>query len=92
MTGVRILPAVVGDVAEAADYYDWKGYPGLGYRFEEVFYAAIPHLREKGEVYSVAYSEFRKLILEPFPYLLYYRYFEERPVIALVVHAARRSG
>jgi hypothetical protein len=89
MTEVRILPAVAVDVAEAADWYDHNGYVGLGGRFESAFYSAIERLPQIGEAHRIAYADFRRILLRPFPYALYYRYHGQLLVVALVIHAAR---
>ena len=49
MSGFRILPEVAEDIAEAANWYDEKGYPGLGERFIDTFFSYIPHIVESGE-------------------------------------------
>jgi hypothetical protein len=43
----RILPEVADDVAEAANWYDREGFPGLGDRFLATFYASIVHRRRQ---------------------------------------------
>ena len=37
MSESRLLPAVLSDIAMAAQWYDDQGYPGLGDRFVDVF-------------------------------------------------------
>ena len=89
MKALRILPEVAADVAEAAHWYDEGGYLGLGDRFVAAFHACVGHLQERGEIYRVVYSGFRRVLLRPFPYALYYRYRGEVLVVVLVVHGAR---
>ena len=89
MKALRILPAVAADVAEAARWYDKEGYLGLGDRFVATFHSCVEHLCEQGEIHRVVYSEFRRVLLRPFPYALYYRYQGEVMVISLVIHGAR---
>ena len=86
---VRILAEVSVDIADAANWYDRQGYLGLGDRFERTFYAYVKHLQEKGQIYRTVYSDFRRIFLKPFPYALYYRYYGELLVVALVIHAVR---
>ncbi len=74
MTDLRILPEVSADLSEAASWYDQEGYVGLGDRFVATFYSYVSHLRQSGEIYKTVYSEFRRVLLRPFPYALYYRY------------------
>jgi len=85
----RILTEVAGDVAEAANWYDREGYEGLGDRFTATFYAYVDHVRQNGEIYRPVYSEFRRLLLRPFSYVLYFRFHEEIVIISLLAHAAR---
>ena len=54
MREIRILPAVLQDVAEAAAWYDEQKYPGLGDRFLDTFYASLLHIQQDGEVYRAA--------------------------------------
>ena len=89
MKAVRILPEVAADVAEAARWYDEEGYLGLGDRFVGTFYSGVAHLQEHGEIHRTVYSGFRRVLLRPFPYALYYRYHGEVMVISLVIHGAR---
>jgi hypothetical protein len=89
MKDFRILPEVTDDVAEAADWYDREGFPGLGDRFLKTFYASIAHLQKMGEMHRLVYSDFRRVFLKPFSYALYYRYHGKLLIIALVIHVAR---
>ena len=92
MKDFRILPEVADDVAAAADWYDRKGYDGLGERFITTFYSAVTYLRENGEIYRMVYSDFRRIWLRPFSYAVYYRYHGELLVVSLVIHAARKPA
>jgi hypothetical protein len=89
MKDLRILPDVSTDLANAANWYDKKGYDGLGDRFLATFYASLHGLRDRGEVHRIVYSDFRRILLKPFPFALYYRYFGDWIVVSLVIHAAR---
>ena len=74
MKELRLLPAVLEDTAQAAQWYDEEGYVGLGDRFLAVFYSSLPHLQQQGEIYRPVYADFRRILLNPFPYAVYYRY------------------
>lgn len=91
MRDYRILPGVASDLAEAADWYDREGYEGLGDRFITAFRAHLVQLRQTGEVHRTVYADFRRVLLKPFPYALYYRYHGDLLVVALVIHAARND-
>ncbi|MFT4176337.1 MAG: type II toxin-antitoxin system RelE/ParE family toxin [Luteolibacter sp.] len=92
MKALRLLPDILHDIAAAAEWYDENGYGGLGERFIDVFYGYVPKIQQHGEIYRVIYRDFRKVLLQPFPYILYYRLHEDTWVIALVIHAARDPG
>ena len=89
MRAVRVLAEVAADVAEAARWYDEEGHLGLGDRFVETFYSCVGYLQEHEEIHRVVYSNFRRVLLRPFPYALYYRYHDELMVVTLVIHGAR---
>jgi len=89
MKALRLLPEVLEDTARAARRYDEEGYPGLGDRFLAVFYSSLPCLQKEGEIYRLVYKDFRRILLNPFPYAVYYRYHENWVVISLVIHGAR---
>ena len=73
MKEIRILPAVLHDVAEAAAWYDEKGYAGLGERFIATFYASLPKIQRDGEIYRTVHGEFRRVWIRPFPYAVFFR-------------------
>ena len=90
MRQVRIFPAVLQDVAEAAAWYDEQGHVGLGDRFITAFQRGLAQIQENGAANRKSYLEFRKLLIRPFPYSLYYRLHGSTWIVVLVVHAARQ--
>jgi hypothetical protein len=89
---IRILPAVLQDVAKAAAWYDEQKYPGLGDRFLDTFYASLLHVQQDGDIYRSTYQDFRKILLRPFPYSVYYRLHSDIWIVTLVIHAARKPS
>ena len=89
MSELRILPPVFDDTALAARWYDEEGHEGLGDRFISVFYAYVLHVQQHGRAYSAVYNDFRRILLNPFPYALYYRYHRDWLIVSLVIHTAR---
>jgi hypothetical protein len=67
MSLIRLLPAVLNDVAEAADWYDEQGYQGLGDRFVDTFYFYVRYIEQHGKAYPQVYNEFQRILLKPFP-------------------------
>jgi hypothetical protein len=51
MRDIRILPEVLEDMLEAANWYDKEGHVGLGDRFVATFYSYLPQLQEYGDVF-----------------------------------------
>ena len=89
MSELRLLPAVLDDTAEAARWYDKAGHEGLGDHFISVFYSYVLHILRHGVAYRVVYNDFRRVLLKPFPYALYYRYHRDWLIVSLVIHTAR---
>ena len=89
MKELRLLPEVLEDTARAARWYDEQGYVGLGDRFLAVFDTSLPAIQQHGEIFSTVYQDFRRILMQPFPYKVFYRYHGDWVVIALVIHAAR---
>ncbi len=92
MKGLRILPEVVADVADAMRWYDDQGCAGLGERFLSAFNACVLDVQQHGEVHRTVYRDFRRVLLRPFPYLLFYRYHADLLVVTLVIHGARNPA
>jgi hypothetical protein len=61
MKEIRILPAVLHDIAEAAAWYDEEGYAGLGDQLTGTFYACLPKIQRDGEIYRTVHGEFRRM-------------------------------
>ena len=91
MNGFRILPEVAEDIAEAANWYDEKGYPSLGERFIDTFYSYVAHIVESGEIHRVVYSDFRRSSVAV-PVFSFYRCDGDLPVIVLVIGAMRKPS
>jgi hypothetical protein len=89
MRELRLLPGVFDDTEQAARWYDEEGYQGLGDRFLANFYSYLQHIQQHGESYRAVYNEFRRILLYPFPYAIYFRIHENWIVISLVIHTAR---
>ena len=86
---VRLLPGLLDDVADAAEWYDREASIAVGDRFLETFYAYLPLIERSSEGYPIIYKDFRRVLLRPFPYSLYYRNHENWAVVSLIIHSAR---
>ncbi len=89
MKEIRILPAVLDDIAESAAWYDEEGYAGLGDQFTATFYSFLPKIQRDGEIYRVVHGEFRRIWLRPFPYAVFFRLYRNTWFVSFVIHSAR---
>ncbi len=89
MKEIRLLPDVLDDIQEAAQWYDERGSAELGDRFLSIFFSYLPRIERNSEAFPIVYRHFRRVLLKPFPYCLYYTNHDDWAVISLVIHAAR---
>jgi hypothetical protein len=89
MREVRLLPAVIDDVSKGVRWYDEQASKEIGDKFLSVFYSYLPRIGRSSEGYAVIYKDFRRVLLRPFPYSMYYRNHGNWAVVTLVIHSAR---
>jgi toxin ParE1/3/4 len=76
------------DIQSAYDWYEAKQ-PGLGTEFIGDFRRAYHRLRQLPELYSVRFSNVRRLNLERFPYGVFYVIKADQIQVLGVLHASR---
>jgi toxin ParE1/3/4 len=81
---VRFLPEARQEAIETRDWYE-RRQPGLGTLFAQALAAAIGRLQAQPLTYPVAMGEVRRIILQRFPYAIYFR-IEPTELIVLAVH------
>ena len=86
MPGAWFLTAAAADVAEARDWYEAKR-PGLGSEFIDVVDSAVASALAYPEAHPVVYRGARRLLLERFPYCLYYRVDDAGVIVVACLHA-----
>jgi len=91
MIDLRILPEVFQDTAAAADWDDEKEF-GIGDRFLSSFRSTDNPIRIKPHSFTIIYKNYRRVLLEPFPYAVYFRLHDEHAIIALVLRTARNPA
>ena len=91
MTKLRILPEVFQDTANAATWYDDRE-SGLGDDFLNCFRATYKLIAAHPFAYRIVYKNYRRVLLPPFPYAVYFRLQNEVAIITLVFHAARNPA
>jgi hypothetical protein len=91
MTKLRILPEVFRDTADAANWYDDRE-SGLGDHFLSCFRATYNPITANPLAYRIVYKNYRRVLLPPFPYAVYFRLQDELAIITLVFHTARNPA
>lgn len=91
MRRVAFLPRAQGELNEAAAFYD-KARPGLGRDFLGELQRALDHVAEQPEAGARLDESTRALPIPRCPYLLVYRLFRNRIVVAAAAHQRRRPG
>jgi plasmid stabilization system protein ParE len=91
MTRLRILPEVFDDAASAANWYDSKE-DGLGDRFLDCLRGAYHPIRTHPQTFRCVYQDYRRVLLNPFPYAVYFRLENDSAIITLVFHTARNPA
>lgn len=79
------------ELIEEAAYYELQ-IPGLGKRFEAEVRRATDLLLDHPEIGLPADSHLRKLVLNRFPFTLYYSVTSDILRIEVVAHQSRRPG
>jgi plasmid stabilization system protein ParE len=82
------LRAALADVRAAYGWYEAQR-PGLGGEFIDLVDAAVESIRAFPAAYPVVYRDARRLLLERFPYGLYYRVDDNGVVVVACLHVAQ---
>jgi plasmid stabilization system protein ParE len=85
---VTTRPRAEKDLEEAVLWYE-KQAPGLGARFITEMRAAIQSLEFNPYKVPVYYREFRRMLLNRFPYKVFYRILDDKVIVFRVLHAKR---
>jgi toxin ParE1/3/4 len=89
MRDLRVLAEVYRDLAETTDYYFERGGNELSNRLIGSFETTLGKLQVPSEILRPVYHTFRRVLLKPFPYKLYYTIENEFVVVILMIHVAR---
>ena len=85
---LRFHKEVQGDLSIASDWYERRS-EGLGRRLLMSVYQLATYIADKPHIYQVAYKDYRRAIVRPFPYLMYYCIRIDIVIVVGVFHAAR---
>jgi toxin ParE1/3/4 len=76
------------DALEAYDWYEQQR-PGLGMRFRDALDAAVALLAENPRAFPVMYRDLRRVLVERFPYAVYYRIHPSQVSVVAIFHGRR---
>ncbi len=93
MKPLRVLPAAEAELAEAIEWYEERR-PGLGVDFLGSVDRVLQAIAGGPERYATwaENPRFRRVVLERFPYLVFYHVAPDGPEIVAIAHAKRRPG
>lgn len=93
MTLPNLLPAAQRELAEAIDWYESRR-NGLGVEFLGSIDLALRAIAETPERYPPwpANQRFRRVLLDRFPYAVFYHLARAGLVVVAIAHAKRRPG
>jgi plasmid stabilization system protein ParE len=86
---IRLRPEAEQDLSDAAEWYEQQ-LPGLGHQFLDEVLVAFAATVEAPLMYPVVHRDTRRILLQRFPFGIYYRVVENSTVIVLaVMHGTR---
>jgi len=86
---VIVRSSAENDITEAIKWYD-KQLPGLGTRFLNDIDQIINLIKDNPKLYSKVYKNFRRALLNKFPFGIYY-VLESNKVIVISVYHEKRN-
>ena len=89
--GLIVRPLAERDIRAAHSHYE-RERPGLGIQFEEALNSAIARILEYPMTYSRAHRDVRRVVLERFPYGLFYRIRGNMVHVLAVKHLSRHPS
>ena len=92
MKPLRIEDDAEEELKAAADYFEDKR-PGLGLALEERIREALQKIQRNPGLYPFyKKTPFQKCLVDQFPYLVFYREYDQHISIVAVAHGRRRPG
>jgi toxin ParE1/3/4 len=84
---VTLRPAAVTDLADARAWYDQQR-AGLGDEFLGSIAVALLRLEENPGQFPIYYREFRRVLVDRFPYKVFFRSHNGTVIVFRILHAA----
>ena len=83
-----VLPPAVADIFMAADWYDERD-PNLRDAFLAEVNDALNKISHNPSQYPVVYRDFRRVLMNRFPYAVFYILAEHEIVVTACIHGGR---
>jgi plasmid stabilization system protein ParE len=81
----------IGDIEQAADWYDQQR-DGLGNRFARSVATALDAIKISPKSYGVVGRQVRASLVRSFPFVIYYRELQSFVEVVAVIHAKRNPN
>lgn len=88
MTRVIFLAEARAEALETFNWYEEQR-PGLGAVFRDAMDRAIARVQKTPLAYPVQYRELRRVLVDRFPYAMFYRILPDAIVVVGVIHSKR---
>ena len=85
---LSIRPEAEEDIKEAYSYYQ-QCQTGLGNDFIASVESALINITENPEVYQKVYRDFRRVLIEHFPFGVFYKMYGNKVLVFAVMHTSR---
>ncbi|MFT4176531.1 MAG: type II toxin-antitoxin system RelE/ParE family toxin [Luteolibacter sp.] len=86
-----VTPAAQKDIEQVFQWYEAQE-EDLGFRFLRAVDGAFARIEKRGESFALRVREYRRIPLEVFPYLIYFKIKGDQIVVNFVVHTARNPS
>ncbi len=85
---ISLLPKAVADATEAFRWYEHCS-EGLGERFLACIEKSIQRIRSNPEMHEKVYKEYRRAIVNRFPYVIFFEVDAESVTVYSIFHTAQ---
>ncbi len=88
---VVLLPEASSDAEEARDFFEGRQ-AGLGQTFLVRLNESLSRVRTQPQLYGIVWHKVRAARLRKFPYVVYYRVYDDRVEVLAVMHGRRDAA
>lgn len=85
---VKIRPEAENDIEDAAFWYESQ-IDGLGHDFVSIISEAFEKLSRQPLAYPVVYRETRRILINRFPFGVYFKIDNDKVIVIAVMHSSR---